>query len=357
MSTKKKDTKKTSSSGKKTSSSSSSTKRIKETTGTTVGDVVKSETVAAPTVEKVVASEIAPTTKVDPTKLDRTDYDSWQGRQKNLADDLEGVASGKTPSLADLQFQKATEQNIAQQFALARSQRGSNNPALGMRNAQMQAAQVGQGAALDSAMARIQEQRSAQAMLTQVYGTAGAQSVQMAIAQGDITAKEALANAIAENERQIKQAILNQEAGTVNAGAQNNSNNLVYGTNSKVEQDYAAAMNARAIQQANINSQLEQQRISSGATTRAASIAAGASNYNTDVGLLKFQQELQTQLDREAYNARMGEAGAENQRNQNRNQGLRDGVGAAGSAATAYGASGSGTQSNAPQSTPGRRTF
>lgn len=354
MSTKRKNPKKDRSSGKSTSRSSSSTKRIKETTGTTVGDVVKSETLAAPAVERVVASEIAPTTKVDPTKLDRTDYESWQGRQTNLANDLEGIASGKTPSLADLQFQKASEQNIAQQFAMARSQRGSSNPALGMRNAQMQAAQIGQGAALDSAMARIQEQRSAQAMLTQVYGTAGAQSVQMAIAQGDITAKEALANAIADNERNIKQALLNQEAGTVNAGAQNTSNNLVYGTNSKAEQDYAAAMNARALAQANINSQLEQQRISSGATTRAASIGAGAANYATDAGLYKFNMENQLQLDQQAYGNRMAEAGAENTRNQGRGQALRDGIGAAGQAATAIGSSGAG---GGGQSTPGRRTF
>lgn len=328
--------------GSKNSRSSGKRTIGKETKGTTIGDVVKSEVPVAPEVERVTASKIEPTVEVAKTKIDTTEADIWRDRQKNLATDLENTAYGRSPSLADLQFQKATEQNVAQQFALARSQRASNNPALALRQAQTNAAQVAQTAAMDSAIARIQEQRSAQNMLNQVLGTGRAQDVQLGIAQGEITNKESLANALAANDRFREQAKLDQAAGLANSLAANNRGDLGYNASVNAAQQYADAMNQRRLQQANINSQIEQQRISAGATTGAARIAAGAQDRATDAGLLKFNIENALGLDQQMYGNRMNEAGQENTRNQNRNAGLRDGIGQAGNAMTALASSGAG---------------
>lgn len=348
MATSNKKPSKSSSSGKKTSSSSSTTKRTKETKGTTIGDITKSEVPVAPEVERVTPSTIDPTVAVKETKLDTTQADEWRRQQQELAKGLEDTISGAAPSLAQLQMQKATEQNVAQQFALARSQRASNNPALAMRQAQVNAAQVGQAAAMDSAIARIQEQRSAQNMLNQVLGTGRAGDIQLSTAQGDITSREALANALAENERIKRQAELNQAASLANANAANQRGDLSYNASVNAAQQYADAMNQKALQQANINSQILQQQISSGATTRAASIAAGASNYSTDAANYRFNMDNLLQQDQNAYTNRYNEIGAENNRNQGRGSQLRQGIANAGAAATQMGSMGGGQEQAPP---------
>ena len=83
------------------------------------------------------------------------------------------AAAGQTPSVAAMQQKQGFDQSIAQQFALANSQRGGFNPAA-VRQAQMQSASLGQGLAAQQALLRAQEIAQARGELGQ-YGQASGQ--------------------------------------------------------------------------------------------------------------------------------------------------------------------------------------
>lgn len=87
-------------------------------------------------------------------------------QQQQLANQLMAQAQGQGPSLAQAQLQQATDQNIAQQMAMAASTRGGNL-AMAQRQAAMNAGQAQQQMAGQSAIARLQEQNQAQALLGQ----------------------------------------------------------------------------------------------------------------------------------------------------------------------------------------------
>lgn len=83
-------------------------------------------------------------------------------QKKGFGTMLGNAALGKGPSLAQAQLQQAQDRNLAQQLAMAKSQRGVS-PALQARMLQQNAAQSGQQLAGQSAVARLQEQRQQQA--------------------------------------------------------------------------------------------------------------------------------------------------------------------------------------------------
>lgn len=93
----------------------------------------------------------------------------FRNQQLELAKMLMGQATGQGDSLAQQQLQQATDQNIAQQRALASSARGVNM-GLAQRLAQTGAGQAQQQLAGQSAIARLQEQQGAQNMLGNVLG-------------------------------------------------------------------------------------------------------------------------------------------------------------------------------------------
>lgn len=91
----------------------------------------------------------------------------WQDH--GLVSKLTAQMNGQGPSLAQAQLQQGTDQNIAQQMAMAASARGGS---LGMaqRQAAMNAAGVQQQMAGQSGILRLQEQQQAQQQLAQLIG-------------------------------------------------------------------------------------------------------------------------------------------------------------------------------------------
>ncbi len=84
--------------------------------------------------------------------------------QMQLMQQLQQQAAGTGPSIAQLQLQKGTDQNISQAMALGASQRGAGQAGM-MKGIAQQQAQIGQGMANDSAMLRLQEQMQARQAL------------------------------------------------------------------------------------------------------------------------------------------------------------------------------------------------
>lgn len=97
-------------------------------------------------------------------------------QQTALANALAAQASGQGPSLAQMQLQQATEANKAGAAGAIASQRGLN-PALAARQIANQQANIGQQAAGQSAMTRLQEQLGAQGMLAQTLGAQRGQDI------------------------------------------------------------------------------------------------------------------------------------------------------------------------------------
>lgn len=99
-----------------------------------------------------------------------------RGVQADLIQNLQKQARGEGPSLAQMQLQKATDQNIAQTMGMAASGRGPGQSAQN-KAAQAQGSQMRQQAAGDSGMLRLQEQMQAQNMLAGVSGQARGQDI------------------------------------------------------------------------------------------------------------------------------------------------------------------------------------
>lgn len=98
-----------------------------------------------------------------------TQQDQARNGQMALVQQLQNQASGQGPSLAQMQFQKASDQNMSQAMALGQSQRGAGQGGM-MKGIQTQQANIGQGMANDSGMMRLQEQMAAQNQLGQNLG-------------------------------------------------------------------------------------------------------------------------------------------------------------------------------------------
>lgn len=89
--------------------------------------------------------------------------------QMSLIQQLQDQANGVGPSLAQMQLQKGSEQNMANAMALGQSQRGAGAAGM-MKGIQNQQAGIAQGMAGDSAMLRLQEQMAARNQLGQQVG-------------------------------------------------------------------------------------------------------------------------------------------------------------------------------------------
>jgi hypothetical protein len=89
-----------------------------------------------------------------------------RGSQMDLIAELQKRARGEGDSLAQLQFQQATDANMSGAMALARSGRG--NPGVAMKQALAQQGSIGQNAANQSSQLRLNEQAQAQGQLADV---------------------------------------------------------------------------------------------------------------------------------------------------------------------------------------------
>lgn len=89
---------------------------------------------------------------------------------------LQNMAAGRGPSLAEGQYRQASDTALQQQMAMAQSGRG--NAARSARNAAVGQAQIGQGLASGVAQARTNEQMGAIGQLTGALGQAGSLEMQ-----------------------------------------------------------------------------------------------------------------------------------------------------------------------------------
>ena len=124
------------------------------------------------------------TFSAQPMQLDKTDYNqSIDAAQKaaiaglntptetgkmqtDLAQQLMAQSQGQGPSLAQMQLQQASDQNLKNQAGLIASQRGMN-PAQAARAVALQGAAQGQNLANQSAQLRLNEQLQKQQLLQQ----------------------------------------------------------------------------------------------------------------------------------------------------------------------------------------------
>lgn len=105
--------------------------------------------------------------------------DPFQSGQMQLMGQLQDRASGGGPSVAQNQLQQATDQNIAQAYAMGSALQG-NNQAGAAREVAYQRAGIQQQAANQSAQLRAQEQISAQQQLSSMLGGARGQDIGVA---------------------------------------------------------------------------------------------------------------------------------------------------------------------------------
>lgn len=115
-------------------------------------------------------------------QMERGQQQEFRQRQKDLVDQLTAASMGEGPSAAQAQLEMATDRNLRQALALARSQRGGN-PALAMRQAQQRQAEAGLEAGQQAAILRAQEQQAARDALAGALQTGRSQDIDIARSQ------------------------------------------------------------------------------------------------------------------------------------------------------------------------------
>jgi len=147
---------------------------------------------------------------VDPSGRSMGPNGAQQGQnrdmQMTLIQQLQDQAAGRGPSLAQMQLQKATDQNIGQAMALGASQRGAGQAGM-LKGIQTQQAGIAQGMAGDSAIARLQEQMAARGQLGQQLDSSRGQD--QAWAAQNVQNNQF--NVQTTQQRAIEQAKLDQE--------------------------------------------------------------------------------------------------------------------------------------------------
>lgn len=209
----------------------------------------------------------------DAAQIDTTKQAEFRQKQMDFANQLQQqMSGGGGPSIAQLQFQKNADSNIANQMAIARSGGGP----LAMRQAMMNTASLNQQAANQSAQIREQEMMDAQNQLANVLNQGRTSDINLAENQAGLNEQATLANQSATNNRNIVQ-------GQLNTSIQN--------TNTSASATVRAA-----------------QATASG-MTGAASIAANASKYGVDAANYRFNEGAMLGLDQGANSAAMAAAG------------------------------------------------
>jgi hypothetical protein len=159
-------------------------------------------------------AQIAELERMQAAGISREDLEFRQ-KQMALANSLEAAARGEGPSIAASQLQKANEDAIKAQQALAASARGGN-PVLAQRQAAMNIAALQQENAAKSAELKLQEAQQARAQLGDVLGSARGQDIGVSTSQAGFEQEATKVNKMAEDQRVLQQSQLDQEAAKVN---------------------------------------------------------------------------------------------------------------------------------------------
>lgn len=205
---------------------------------------------------------------------------------------LNAQANGQGPSLADVEAQQQTQRNLAATAALAGSQRGSANSALGLRTAQEAAGNAAQAGVQAAVQGRTAEELAAQQQLTGALGTAGGQAAQEAQAQAGLQqgtnlanlttgTQVNLANAGALNTGTLQQAQQNQQVQLANLQSQLQTGQIN-------AQQYNTMVQAMMTEYQNqLAGQENYGQLVTGENTQLQGIAAGVgiNNSNNNMGL------------------------------------------------------------------------
>lgn len=127
----------------------------------------------------------AKNTQVPAAYIQQGAQDQFRNQQQTLAQALLAQSQGQGPSLAQSQLQQATDRNLQQALALQASQRCAS-AGQGLRNIGMQAANINQQAAQQSAALRMQEQMAAQQQLGGVLESGRGQDIGLAVNQAQL---------------------------------------------------------------------------------------------------------------------------------------------------------------------------
>lgn len=257
---------------------------------------------------------------------------AFRAKQEALANELQATANGERPSLAEAQIKTATDRNNAQAMGLIASQRGVN-AGLATRLALNQVGDANQTAVMNGSQARLAEAIAARQELAslaeQARGqdaaiqTSNAQAVNArastqaqlaqqtnqfnanatdtrAVAQGDLSARLALANQLAINNQNSTQAQLVQQANQVNQQGKLNTN-LQQGTiNQATNIANQNAVNQMELNRAQAAAGIKQTSISGAAQTAAAQAAASgqvaAANVNANASVFNNTVDNATNL-------------------------------------------------------------
>ena len=239
---------------------------------------------------------------------DASQQAQFRGQQQSLAQQLSAQSRGEGPSVAGMQLKQATDRNLAQQLAMQAGASGAN-AAAARRQAANQAGVLGQQAAGQSAMLRLQEQQAAQQQLAGVTAQGRQADIAMATADADRNLRANLAN------QGVDLDVLKANAAAGNAAAEANlraelakmglddamiqsylagETGLLTGQQQSLMQQQATAANARAQEAASKSSMmggLMQAGAAIGSAIATAGPAAAASDINVKKNIRPLTEE------------------------------------------------------------------
>jgi hypothetical protein len=125
--------------------------------------------------------------------------DQYRQRSMALIDRINGVANGTQLGGGEMAAQREGNRAIAQQQAIARSQRGGG-AAMAARGAAMNSANIGLNTAGQAAQARVQDQQIANQTMGQLIDSGRQQDVGLATSQAGFQQQAGLANQASRNQ-------------------------------------------------------------------------------------------------------------------------------------------------------------
>lgn len=144
--------------------------------------------------KSMLQGNLAARTAQGGAQINQSPQDYWRQGQMGLADYLTAQMTGQMPTQSQLQLQQGLNRNIANQMAMAATQRG--NPALAMKGALGNIAQLGQQTAGQAGQMALQEAAQARGELANLYSGARQSDIGLATSQGqlDLESQKALDN-------------------------------------------------------------------------------------------------------------------------------------------------------------------
>jgi len=161
---------------------------------------------------------VGPVAQAGYTTLDGAAQNQSRQFQMDLANRLQGIASGQQKGAGELATERQVRQGIAAQMAAAASQRGGN-AALAARGAARNAGALSTSGVGQAQQAALQDQSAANQALAGVAQGMRGQDIDLASQNAQLTQQTNLANMSAENQRIFQQAGLDQSTSLANMQA------------------------------------------------------------------------------------------------------------------------------------------